>query len=241
MYSDDLAYIHHRGFTRLAAQIAPELLTLLKRHHILVMPQQAARIVEVGCGSGVLAAPLVAAGYDVVGIDRSPAMIRIARKTAPGATFRVARLENAPLPSTNVVVAIGEIVTYVPGGLPALGRFFARVRRALRPGGLFVFDFIESAEQRTYRRKMLEGDDWRIVLSAATDRAGRILTRTMKLRRVANGRIRSSGETHRVHIYPREEMAAALAAAGFRFTMRRTFGAHRLIVGDLVVIAGLRL
>jgi SAM-dependent methyltransferase len=237
VYSDDLAYIHHRGFTRLAAKVAPELLTLLRRHHILVMPQKAPRVVEVGCGSGVLAAALVAAGYDVLGIDRSPAMIRIARATAPGARFRVQRLEHATLPSTNVVVAIGEIVTYVPGGLPALRRFFDRVRRALKPRGLFVFDFIESAERRTYRRKMLEGDDWRIVLSATTDRAGRILTRTMKLRRAVNGTVRTSGETHRVHIYPREEMAAALAAAGFRFTMRRTLGAHRLIAGDRIVIA----
>jgi SAM-dependent methyltransferase len=237
VYSDDLAYIHHHGFTRLAAQIAPELLTLLRRHHIRGGPRSAARIVEVGCGSGVLAAALVAAGYDVVGIDRSRSMIRIARRTAPGAHFRVARLEHATLPSTNVVVAIGEIVTYVSGGLPALRRFFNRVRRALRPGGVFVFDFIESADQRTYRHKAREGNDWRIVLSATTDRTGRILTRRMTLRRVVDGRIRTSTETHRVRIYPRQEMAAALAVAGFRFTMRRRFGAVQLIAGDRMVVA----
>ncbi len=237
MYSDDLAYIHHRGFTRLASKIAPELLILMQRNHIRDQSRSTARIVEVGCGSGVLAARLAAAGYDVVGIDRSRSMIRIARQTAPGAHFRVGRLEHAALPSANVVVAIGEILTYVPGGLPTLRRFFDRVRRALRPGGLFVFDFIESAEERTYRRKALEGDDWRIVLSATTDREGRILTRRMKLRRVVDGRIRRSTETHRVRIYPQQEMAAALRAAGFSFTMRRTFGAVRLIAGDRMVVA----
>ena len=138
MYSDDLAHIHHLGFTRLARGLAPELLSLLRRANLRprganLRPRGAnlrpPTIVEVGCGSGVLAARLVAAGYDVVGIDRSPAMIRIARATAPGARFRVARLERASLPPAIAVIAVGEIVTYVPGGLPVLQRFFERVRR----------------------------------------------------------------------------------------------------------------
>ena len=168
MYSDDLAHIHHRGFTRLARGVAPELLRLLQRHGIRAAPRQTTTLVEVGCGSGVLAARLVAAGYDVVGIDQSPAMIRIARSIAPGARFRVARLERARLPPASAVIAVGEIVTYVPGGLQVLRRFFQRVRRALRPGGLFVFDFIDSAERRIYSRRVFEGDDW---FSLDSDRA----------------------------------------------------------------------
>ena len=237
MYSDDLAHIHHLGFTKLARGFAPELLSLLRRHGIRATRGRSTRLVEVGCGSGVLAARLVAAGYDVVGIDRSPAMIRLARATAPGARFRVARLEQARLPRASAVIAVGEIVTYVPGGLATLQRFFQRVRRALRPGGLLVFDFIESAERRTYRRKVFAGDDWAIVLSASTNRSGRMLTRRMALRRRVDGRDRKSSESHRIRIYRRAEMAAALTAAGFRFEMRRTFGRYRLIAGDLVVVA----
>ena len=237
MYSDDLAHIHHLGFTKLARGFAPELLSLLRRHGIRAAPQRQTTLVEVGCGSGVLAARLVGAGYDVVGIDQSPAMIRIARATAPGARFRVARLEQARLPPASAVIALGEIVTYVPGGLAVLQRFFQRVRRALRPGGLLVFDFIESAERRTYRRKVFEGDDWKMVLSASTNRSGRVLTRRMTLRRLIDGRHRQSTESHRIRIYPRDEMAAALAAAGFRFEMRRRFGRYRLIPGDLLVVA----
>jgi len=237
VYSDDLAHIHHRGFTRLARGVAPELLRLLQRHGIRAAPRQTTTLVEVGCGSGLLAARLVAAGYDVVGIDQSPAMIRIARSIAPGARFRVARLERARLPPASAVIAVGEIVTYVPGGLQVLRRFFQRVRRALRPGGLLVFDFIDSAERRIYSRRVFEGDDWKIVLSASTNRSGRVLTRRMTLRRLVDGRCRQSTESHRIRIYPRDEMAAALTAAGFRFEMRRTFGRYRLIGGDLVVFA----
>ena len=182
----------------------------------------------------MLAARLVAAGYDVVGIDQSPSMIRIARKTAPGARLRVARLEGARLPPASAVIAFGEIVTYVPGGLAVLRRFFQRVRRALRPGGLLVFDFIESAERRTYRRRVFESDDWKVVLSASTDRSGRVLTRRMTMRRRVDGRYRKSAEMHRIYIYSRREIGDALAAAGFRFEMRRTLGSYRLIAGDLV-------
>lgn len=59
----------------------------------------------------------------------------------------------------------------------------------------------------------------------------------MTLRRLVDGRWRQSTEAHRVRIYPRGEMAAALTAAGFHFEMRRAFGRYRLIAGDLVVVA----
>ena len=235
MYADDLAHIHHAGFTKLAAHAAPQLLRLLQQRGI--RPVRRTTIVEVGCGSGVLANRLVTAGYHVIGIDRSPAMIRIARATAPGARFRVASLEHARLPSASAVIAIGEIISYVPGGLATLRRFFERVRRALQPGGVFVFDFIESAERRTYRRRKFEGEDWTLVLSASTDGSGRVLTRRMTMRRRVDGRYRRSAETHRVRVYSRGEIGQALEDAGFRFEMRQTLGSHRLIAGDLVVVA----
>src|SRR4030095_10581253 len=150
---------------------------------------------------------------------------------------RVARAGRAGRPPASAVIAVGEIVTYVPGGLQVLRRFFQRVRRALRPGGLLVFDFIDSAERRIYSRRVSEGDAWKLVLSASTNRSGRVLTRRMTLRRLVDGRYRQSTESHRIRIYPRHEMAAALTAAGFRFEMRRTFGRYRLIAGDLVVFA----
>ena len=237
MYADDLAHIHHRGFTSLARGMAPALISLVRREGFRGDARQAAPIVEVGCGSGVLAERFLAAGYDVLGIDRSPSMIRIARATAPGARFRVASLERARLPRAIAVIAIGEIMTYVPGGLPVLARFFRNVRRALVPGGLFIFDFIESTERRTYRRKEFAGDDWKIVLSAWTNHTGRMLTRDMTLWRRTGERTRTGHEAHRIRIYSRDEIGRALTAAGFRFEMRRTLGGYRLIAGDLVVIA----
>lgn len=100
------------------------------------------RLVEVGCGSGSLARHLVDAGYNVVGFDISRAMIRLAREKVPEAKFRVASLTEARMPRCDAVVAIGEVVTYVPargrrtGPPPALRRFFSRVHEWCRPSGL---------------------------------------------------------------------------------------------------------
>jgi SAM-dependent methyltransferase len=240
VYSDDLAYVHNAGFAELASRAGTELLGILRQRGIRPTRSRRPLIVEVGCGSGILASRLSAAGYDVLGIDRSPAMVRLARAQAPPARFRVASLEDARLPRASAVIAIGEIVTYVPGGLAVLQRFFHRVRRALEPGGLFIFDFIESAERRTYRRKEFQGEDWGLVSSASTNRAGRVLTRRMKLRRRIDGQVRTSAETHRISIYSRDEIAQALTAVGFRFEMCRSLGSYRLIAGDLVVIASVR-
>ena len=58
------------------------MLTLLRRHGV---PN--GLVVDLGCGSGRFAAALGEAGYQVLGVDLSPAMIRLAKKRAPGARF----------------------------------------------------------------------------------------------------------------------------------------------------------
>ena len=45
------------------------------------------RALELGCGTGLVTAQLLATGADVVAVDRLPAMLAGARKRAPGATF----------------------------------------------------------------------------------------------------------------------------------------------------------
>lgn len=56
----------------------------------------AGRVLELGCGTGRLTVPIARAGVDVVGVDRSPAMLgaldgRVARE-APAVSARVRRL-----------------------------------------------------------------------------------------------------------------------------------------------------
>ena len=126
MYSTDLAYIHDAGFSDFAARAVPELVNILSRNGI-----RRGLVVDVGCGSGVLAKGLIEAGYDVVGVDVSPAMIRLARARVRRGTFRVGSIATLRLPRCVAVVALNEVVNYVPGRLRALehGEYFRVVER----------------------------------------------------------------------------------------------------------------
>jgi len=232
MYSNDLAYIHEVGFGDFAEKVAPELVGILHRFGV-----RRGHIVEFGCGGGTVARHLVDRGYDVHGYDISPAMIRMARARVPEARFGVASLTRLRIPRCDAAIAVGEVVTYASGGLAAIARFFRRTYRALGPGGLLLFDFIESAERRTYPAKSRAGADWAVVLRADFDETRRMLTRRITMFRKIGGTYRRSDETHRVRVYSRDEIGAALRDAGFLVHMRRSFGSVRLIAGDVAVVA----
>jgi SAM-dependent methyltransferase len=232
LYFADLAFVHDTGFGDLAVQTAPEIVRLLRAHRI-----RGGTIVELGCGSGITARHLTDAGFDIIGIDASKAMIEMARRTAPQARFRVASIAAARLPHCRAAVAVGEVLSYLPGGLPALGRLFARIHAALEPRGLLLFDFIESAARRTYRVRSRGGRGWAIASSAIFDRSRRILTRRIIVLRRVGRRFRRSAEIHRVRIYSRREIRNALARAGFEVRLARSYHRYRLPPGDVVVIA----
>jgi SAM-dependent methyltransferase len=232
LYSTDLAYVHDAGFDDVAAHAAPEIARTLRAAGI-----RDGHVVEVGCGSGTVARHLLSRGYQVTGLDISPAMIRLGRAKAPDARFRVASLTTARIPPCDAVVALGEVITYVPGGIAAIQRFFHRVFTALAPGGLLLFDFIASAAHRTYSAKCREGRDWAIASTATYDRSRRILTRRMVIIRQIGVRHRRRDETHEVRIYSRREIRGALERAGFSVGMSRRYGRYRLLPGDVAVVA----
>lgn len=222
-YDRDLAYVHHAGFSGFSRAAAPAILDLLHAAGI-----HAGRIVELGCGSGVLARVLTSTGYAVVGIDRSAAMLRLARRVAPRARFVAGSIHAARLPSCDAVISVGEGVGYLsPGGSPLrpLAPLFARVHDALRPGGLFVFDLLVDAHgpRRLFYRDWHAGDGW-AVLVEAREHAG-LLTRDITVfRRTASGRYRRSHERHAARVFSVEKVARLLRTAGFTVRTRRGYG-----------------
>src|SRR5437764_4966322 len=137
-YREDLAFIHDAGFGGLARHAAAVLLDGLRRRGAA-----RGRVIDLGCGSGLLAREAAAAGYDVLGIDISAAMVALARERVPGGTFRVGSLLTAELPACVAVAAVGECCNYLfdaGHSTRALGRLFRRVYAALGPGGLLLLD-----------------------------------------------------------------------------------------------------
>ena len=53
------------------------------------------------------------AGYHVLGVDLSPAMIELARQRVPEADFQVGSFCNLPIPTCRAVTALGEVFNYL--------------------------------------------------------------------------------------------------------------------------------
>jgi SAM-dependent methyltransferase len=227
-YGSDLAWVHDTAFGDFARSAAPGLLALLRRQ------DREGLIVDLGCGSGIWAAELTGAGYEVLGVDASAAMIELARRRAPAATFVHGSFLDVPLPPCDAVTALGEIFNYAFDrrvGLRALARVFARVHAALRPGGVLVFDLAEPGVEPAPRRTWREEDGWALLLEVAEDRAHRHLERRITVFREAGDGWRRSHEVHRLRLYERAAVVAELERAGFRVKVLGGYGRMRMLPG----------
>lgn len=222
-YDRDLAYVHDVGFGVFARDAAPGIVGLLRAARI-----RGGLVVDLGCGSGILAAELLRAGYDVVGVDMSGAMLRIARERASGARFVRASLLDYEIPQCDAVTAIGEVVCYALDARASRTRLvalFRRVYSALRPGGVFLFDVAEpgrgsdSANERYWLK-----DDWAMLRKASEDEKRRTLTREMTVFRRVGKLYRRSDEVHRLRLYPREKIRTLLEDIGFRVRLLDRYG-----------------
>jgi SAM-dependent methyltransferase len=235
-YGEDLAYIHDAGFGELAEAGAAHLLTLFKKQ-----ATKSGTVVELGCGSGIAAAKIAAAGFEAVGIDSSPQMIEIARARNPDGDFRLGSFVDAELPPATAYLAIGEVLNYVfddRNGPAALQDTFQRVHDALEPGGVFLFDLsgtgrIGAEPVRTWR----SGGDWAVMTEAREDSAAGTLTRHILAFRDSGDGYRRSQETHLLRLYGANAVLASLAAAGLRATPMRGYDGHDFAPGHRAYLA----
>lgn len=161
LYGTDFARIYHERWSRFAAEQAPRIVRLLRRHGI-----RRGRVADLACGTGVLAAALSRAGYDVVGIDASPAMLRIARRVAPKAAFRLGSFTDVP--PCDAVLCTFDALNYL--GRSRLAAVFRAVARALRPGGVFLFDMntLHGLRRQWRGVRVHRSRDWLVTLDLST-------------------------------------------------------------------------
>jgi SAM-dependent methyltransferase len=90
------------------------------------------RLLDVGCGGGLLLRDALATGATATGVDHSEEMVRLARERAPDATVELASAERLPFADRSfTAVAMAVVFFFLPDPAAAL----AESRRVLAPDG----------------------------------------------------------------------------------------------------------
>ena len=131
--------------------------------HVLGRIEEGATVLDLGCGAGtdlLIAAQMVGASGHVIGIDMTPAMLRVAAASARemGVAERVelheALIESLPLPDGEVDVVISNGVIDL---VPDKEAVFAEIDRVLKPGGrLQIADVVIHTEVSEDARKRID-------------------------------------------------------------------------------------
>ena len=90
------------------------------------------RLLEVGCGGGLLLREALATGAEATGLDHSDEMVELARERAPGAEVVLGRAEKLPFGDDEFsAVAMSVVFFFFDDPVGVL----TECRRVLRPGG----------------------------------------------------------------------------------------------------------
>jgi SAM-dependent methyltransferase len=178
------------------------------------------RLLDAGCGTGKSAAALAARGFEVTGVDVSPAMLAVARQRLDaGVPLHAADVRALPLLGPfDAATLLDDVVNHVPGD--ELAAAFAALGAVLRPGGLLLFDANTLA---AYRRHFS-------ATAATEDEAGLLLwwgrtspdmaaggTAALTIEAFVadgSGRYARRSSHHEQHHHPPDRLRAALLRAG---------------------------
>ena len=176
-----------------------------------------ARILDLCCGTGQLAAVLTQRGYRVTGLDSSGEMLRYARENAPGAEFSVADARDFRLADrVDAVICTHDSLNHILS-VEELGGAFRCARAALAPGGRFLFDMNMPGRYPAGWTDSLGvvDDDYVCVVCGRYATAERLLRFDATVFALTAGSWRRGDVTVEERCYPEPDVRSALEAAGF--------------------------
>jgi SAM-dependent methyltransferase len=233
-YRQDLALVHHLGFGFHADRCAPGIIDLLRP-----VRERDGLVVELGCGSGLLTRHLTDAGHRVLATDASPAMLELARETAPDAEdVRQLVLPDDPVPPADAIVSVGHALNYLPDEA-AIDRALVAIAGALRPGGVLAIDLCDlewGAARQEAPGQGRAGEDWAIVTNFSVPAANRFVREMAIFLRNADGSWRRDDERHENVLIETALVPELLAVEGVEARVARSFGAEQLPTGLYAII-----
>src|SRR5215217_1927295 len=95
-----------------------------------------ARVLDVACGPGRVAAAAAARGAVATGVDLAPGMVALARSLHPGVAFREAEVESLPFGDGSFDALV---CSFGIGHFPRPEAAVAECSRVVAPGGTLAF------------------------------------------------------------------------------------------------------
>lgn len=188
-----------------------------------------APIVDIGCGTGLLASELARRGHDVTGIDPAHAMLEVARQRAGGAQVRwIEGDASAATPSgAGLALMTGHVAQVFVNGASWRATLIA-IRRALCPGGWLAFEsrnpqarpweqWTPERSRRTVDHPVVGPTDvWQRLIEVRSDGVGpRVRFDTHYRFALTEDEVVVPSE---LRFRTKEELAATLDKAGFNVT-----------------------
>lgn len=210
MYQRDLAAFHDAYAGAIARGAAGTFISALHAAGF-----RGGWVADLGCGGGQAAERLVDAGFDVLGVDPSPAMLELAANRVPRAKLLQQTVAEADLPGDLVgILAVGEVLGY---DLQIdLDEVLERFHDCLRPGGLLLVDVPGPDRHGPTTDTVRVWEEDRALLVMRTRQRRMRLSREITLfTRGRGGHYRRHDEVHELRCYPAQDVRAGLARAGF--------------------------
>jgi len=199
--------------------------------NILLFPHlpQGGRVLDLCCGTGQIARGLIEHGYQVTGIDGSPAMLRFARGNAPEAEFIHGDARNFKLPRVyHAVISAFDSLNHIME-IDELKMVFHNAKTVLLDDGLFLFDLnIEDESEVLGNTLDLVGEDHACIVRSSYDAEKKLKRYDVTMFRAENEGYERSDLTLIQRYYESAEVISALSDAGFSrvktYDARREFG-----------------
>jgi ubiquinone/menaquinone biosynthesis C-methylase UbiE len=206
------------GWMEYSRRLFPYLQDILRRFRF-----RPKRILDLACGTGTLAIAMALEGYQVVGVDRSAAMLREAEKKAQQTGVEVTFLRQdmrwlALKEPVDLVTCFFDSLNYLLS-YRDLVHTLRRVSRVLNAEGLFVFDINTPAglaSHWNYRKEAQDMEDVAIIGSNSYDPQSRLGTIRITVFKKVGQLFERFTEVHTERAYTRREVKNALREGGLK-------------------------